>query len=674
MRKGDAIAMPTILALALIVVVVLVSFGALNVANGLMDYVDSILRGSKSNIVVENYLNSIECSYRRCKDGCSPALDNLAITVGSEEKRCNTDYCVPFADSDNKVCGALSKDHPIPATLGSSATVSVQELAGRIGVCPNDAGGCAFAAFDDKASKYVNMLFEYYSYVWFEKEKVDAVVEASKKCGVFDHTIPCKAGSAPETGMPYQSCCADSFKLDRGDYYFWSEQVPSGGYLPSTASVIGFSTTDSMSCDKLSEPCMRMRPTNATITDLGTSYSVSFYIQGETNVKAGSSDDGTIEFFSVLGSQWDDMSKVGFKKKDFKSAELQVVDHGCDSFEKPCNSQIASGATGPSAGGPSADALVYNKAQSRLDMAGGADGSTDAWGVAMFYCNGADVDLKVSDLASKDLRVVYTFYKSESSSPNYWYDLNSEKQIAFYIGGMPFKVGIVTPGNPPSNANLYWSPPLPGVPNLYTTFTEKVQSLGNDGKSSKGDYCTAGKNEIGTADALASIADGTDNGFPNNPVMPNWNIRCSVFGTDYNFPWANCRKCGKGCPSGICDDVSGSCSIAWSGAVSIKFPPKKFVCCGTPDSATWQEGIICAVGTNQGESCTNAGITTTCAQKCTDAGYGSPVFNGCRPSEGHTTDCDYCECLSPGSPTVTPTTSTTTTTTSTTTTTTRPLD
>jgi hypothetical protein len=376
---------------------------------------------------------------------------------------------------------------------------------------------------------------------------------------------------------------------------------------------------------------MRLRPANATITDIDkNTYSVSFYVEGETNVATGSAADGDLKLFSILGIQWNDMTKSGFKAGDLQNIQLLTVNDGCNSFGSVCASSIVQTASKSSASGPSADALVYNKAKSRLDI--GTDSASDAWGAATFYCG--DKNLKISDLSAKDIKIVYTFKKSASSDPNNWYDVLSGHTAAFYLGG-----NTIT-----SSTNIFWSPMPADVKNQYVTFTEKTQSLNGYGKSSKGEVCTPGSDQLGTSDALSSIGQGIDGGFPSGGTYSDhWYTKCT---TTFTFPAYNCRVCGKGCPTGQCDSVDGGCSVAWAGAVSLKFPAKHFVCCGSDaGSAAWQEGVACTTGEKQARY--DCDRSQTCAQKCDAAGYGSPVFFECDQWSGQTVDCDVCSCNSP---------------------------
>jgi hypothetical protein len=584
--------------LVLAVIVIYAAVTGLGVANGLVNYIDAILRGSTSVYDQENLLAAIQCSYERCTKGCS-SVGGINIQEGTDVTlNCQTDFCTPFADSSGKVCGQLAKDHPVYVKTSEASTVSTADLAGMVD-CPGSPPGeqqCAVAAIKD----YNPSGFD--TYLRFQSSLVQITLEESGYCKM--KTNPVLACSNPKctqsqspTPLP---CCAKSFRLVPKTYYIWTTNtinscVSASMSIPSTATY-AWGTTDSMSCgDLLGQPCMRLRPTNASINDLGSTYTISFYLQGETNV--GTSADGPLTFTIMTGISWDDMTKVGFQKQDFQGVEVQSVASGCNSLD-------SSACAYTSAGAVTSHVINYFSVPKALGWADAQSATSNSWGAMALYAG----NLKISDLASRDLRIVYTFNKNSVSDPNNWYSPTGTPAL-FVVGGQG------------ATANFYWGSYPSGLKNNNAQFSEKTQTaqIGSQAMT-----CTSGSS---TSDALYSLY--------NIPATPNGQP---------------CMTCGKGCPKGICGfGTTGGCSIGWSGSVSIKFQPKKYVCCGTPSSATWQEGTICTVGgTNQLNSCTNAGITTTCAQKCTNAGYGTPVFNECRPSEGHTTDCDYCECLSPG--------------------------
>jgi hypothetical protein len=649
MRKGAAISMPVILALVLIVIVVGVSFGTLGVAKGLVDYADSILRGTKPNIVVESYLDSIECAYRRCKDGCSPALDNLVISVGKDEKRCNTDYCVPFADSDNRVCDALARDHPVVAKIESDIEFSTASLAYAVDSCPGDEGVCAVGVtkgIDAMGDSNNNMLWRGFS--WFDDAMVKRVVETSDSCGKVDNLgvvkkpVSCEAGSGVFPSDSDAICCAKSLQLENGIYYTSGYEVVNpyvGGTFKiynqqDTVGTVSLSTSDQLACSKLSEPCIRLRPENMSITSDGSFYKVSFYMGGETNI-AKSLDpqkDPSLYLYAAFGKSWNDMSATGFKKQDFAGVEMSLVPSGCGKLDGSCSATAITGPTG--------DALIWKHG---TDLIGNtyswlmtnryADGATDCWGVVAFNCGG---DLHASTLADNDLIITYKFEKNASFEPSKWYDLTGDTQAAFYIGGAPV----------PGSANIYWSPNA-ATANTNAKFYEKAQTLNYGGRTEKGGYCTPGGSSVLSSDALVGITTGSDVNFPGAPSpVFNWEQRCQNAGYMFSFPAENCMKCGKGCPTGLCDDTDGSCSVAWAGAVSLKFPPKSFVCCS--GSKDWQEGNACPSG--QTKVAESQCKPNSCAGQCTEAGYKNPVFDTCTdPVQGASgPNCKVCQCLSPG--------------------------
>ena len=609
MRKGS-IGIPEVMYLVLAVIVIYAAVTGLGVANGLVNYIDAILRGSTSVYDQENLLSAIQCSYERCTKGCS-SVGGINIQEGTDVTlNCQTDFCQPFADSSGKVCGQLAKDHPVYVKTSEASTVSTADLAGMVD-CPGSPPGeqqCAVAAIKD----YNPSGFD--TYLRFQSSLVEITLEESGYCKM--KTNPVLACSNPKctqaespTPLP---CCAKSFRLVPKTYYIWTTNtinscVSASMSIPSTATY-AWGTADSMSCgslDPTTQPCMRLRPTNASINDLGSTYTVSFYLQGETNV--GTSADGPLTFTIMTGISWDDMTKVGFQKQDFQGVEVQSVARGCNSLD-------SSACAYTSAGAVTSHVINYFSAPKELGWADAQSATSNSWGAMALYAG----NLKISDLASKDLRIVYTFKKSAVSNPNNWYSPTGTP-VLFVVGGQG------------ANAYFHWGSYPSGLKNSNAQFSEKTQTaqIGSQAMT-----CTSGSS---TSDALYSLS--------NIPAMPNGQP---------------CMTCGKGCPKGICGfGTTGGCSIGWSGAVSINFPPKNFVCCS--GSTSWKEGTTCPSEKLPDSSCQ----PTSCALQCIAAGYSNPWFDTCREygQDPNGPLCYVCQCRSPGSSTTTTTTTSSTTTT-----------
>jgi len=636
MRRGtEAIALPVIMGLVLVIIVGMVAFGGLKVAAGLVNYIDALLRG-RPNVSVQNVVNAITCAYERCKSGCSKiAPGQIAIIqVDGSEKDCAMDFCKPeYTDAAGMVCDQLARDHPVVAAFTESGSrLGTYELSGAISKCPGDAQVCAVGAVKDDSGELndigsgneVNMHWR--DFAWFESSMVKSVSETSTDCGIinikgsilspilakiagivqvvrgqgFVYASPrsCDAGNDIFSSYPSgTTCCASSFQLAKGTYYVSSFTVTSPGFFDlftidgeqDKVGVLSTPKTDSLSCSLLGDqPCMRMSPTNATVTvNPDGTYTVGVYLQYDANAAAG---DDKLLFYSILGAKWNDPSAKAFTSGDLKSVELQTVSHDCYGLDSgTCDSVHKDGLTSK---------LIRYDGSNFVSVSDPNDKSTQFWGVAAFYSG----DLKVSDLAGKDLRILYTFYDRTSakglSKPANWFSI-SPNGVALLVGGTF------------SKTIPYWSPSL-DLNDNYVRFTELVKRTSNN-------YCTAGNDAAGAKDAFpALIAD-----------LPT-------------------KTCGRGCPVGKCqDELTSGGDIAWSGAVYMKFRPKTFVCCPSAviGSYSWQPGTSCISGPKADED----KCSPSCAAKCTGEGYGTPIYEDCNfarddPCYGkmNTPGCERC--------------------------------
>ncbi|MCX6820875.1 MAG: hypothetical protein NT016_02915 [Candidatus Aenigmarchaeota archaeon] len=673
-RKGDmgVSGVKVVLEVVLAVIVIYGMFNVLGVANGLVDYIKNLLGSSSAIYDQENLLAAIQCSYERCTEGCDE-VGSINIAEGSQATlNCQTDFCTPFADSGDNgghVCGQLARDHPVYVKTTEALPLSTADLAGMVD-CPDVEEKCAVAAIAPDytpgyhTGKYMN----------FQSSLIEQTLESSGSCKMGDYCAKtqCKQGEAPSA-----SCCAKSFRLNPKPYYIWTETtqispvclspynigIGLNQYTDWTATY-AWGTTDSMSCSQLdpaTQPCVRFKPVDAALVDDATHniYKLSFYVQGDSNILQGSGDDKQLNIFAAIGRSWNGINQPGFKAADFAGVDISLVDRGCGKLDGSC------AATPVTASGSynRAGLLFYDGTHL---VPSSPDASKTYWGAETTVCDASHPImpsmLNPSIYGSKDIIITFKFKKGGSFDVSQW-DTFGTSGIAFYIGGAATSGG----------ANVYWSPAPSASSDQYATFTAKTQTLnvygnpskGNDGKPDTDGYCNPGVQPLGSLDGLTALSAGADSGFP--PVgifqssVENWQSSCG-------FPTTNCRLCGKGCPNGLCDNVAGSCSLAWAGAVGIMPQPKFFACCNNPSTQTtdWQEGLTCPVTQAKVDE---TACSTPCSAKCTSVGYGNPTVNSCtEPGTANNPYCHICECVQPvstssGGSGSGPTTSTTTTTT-----------
>ena len=669
-RKGaEAIALPVVLGVALLILVLFGGLGAMNVAQGLVDYAKSILIGREPRqFTEETFLAAVKCSYLRCAEGCgsSDLASTDKIHTKDGEKDCKTDFCLPYADSENKVCDALAKDHPVYMDIESSFVMSADDLDENIEGCSNNrykSNTYCCIAPTNRLGSWIKAA----SYLWIQNTLVTDVL-TEDACGV----LPvCEAGEAPVFEGNQAYCGTRTIETKAARQYVWTEN--GDGINNGMTETIIWSTDNSVPCSKLSEPCMRLRPIDAAIVDDAANniYKLSFYVQGESNIQPNDANgnDQPLSVFAAFGRSWNDISQSGFLSSDFAGTEALLVTRGCNKLDGSCTGTPM--ATAGSKDG--ASLLQYNSQGPWLLGLSGTTNPVSVWGGVTFI---SDPNLKPSTLTGtngKDLIITFKFKKGGSFDPTQWYQ-SGTSGIAFYIGGS------VSQGK----ANIYWSPPPSTISDKYVTFTAKTQPLNTWGSPSRENndisqtdgYCTPGNKPLadstgsgvgyaGSSDGLVDLAAGSDPGFPSFwRALGQWHEQLWIAYIP-SIPAANCRICGKGCPTGLCDNVDGSCSVAWAGAVSIRFQPKNYVCCNLGSAYAWQEGSSCQPGTLVDASACNP---STCTAKCTAEGYGVPSYDYCTdPNHRSGPLCLVCQCLAPGSSTSTTTTTTTTTSTTTTT-------
>jgi len=625
MRKGAAISIPVIIGLLLVVIVVIILSGGVNFAKGLVDYADSIIRGGQresSNVAM--FLDAIKCSYYRCTKGCAYAASQMDTDFDCAA------YCQDaWTDADGKICNENAMTRPVEIRLDEPVTLAASDL-NYMKTVTDDA--CIVSATVFQPTTAVGMSWENV------QSSMIADLGPPKECrsGRSFKTLACSPGTR-ETDCGLDGA---TIKSSKGRYYYlwYNNQYGSntGGYLWADP------TDMNMSCSMLDSsryPCMRLRPADAAVTSAGSTYTVSFYLQGETNVGTatktldGRLEDGPIVFTAAMGISWNNVQQVGFQKKDLVKIEVQSVPHGCNSADpSACTSRIV-GSTG--AGTVTSRVIYYDSVAKALQWSAAQPSGSNSWGVEAICpapASGvATCNFKISDLATSDLRVVYTFNKNSVvnpqtgrpvSDPSNWY--SPTNTVALFVAG-----------GQGSGANFHWGSYPSGLKNENAQFSEKTQAVQMVDQAKT---CTAGSS---ASDALWAFV---------NPQRP---IPTTLNGLSYN-------TCGLGCPGGLCgfnNPLFIAGSIGWSGAVSIKFPPKTFVCCmQTSGSASWQAGSTCTAGSvkttedNCNPPCADvldpySGIIVKRGQ-CSVAGYGSAGYRSCRdPSDPCSTDMntDTCE-------------------------------
>jgi hypothetical protein len=76
-----------------------------------------------------NLDSALRCADLRCRSGCAGVTLGLTFQgeCGSGNTEgicdCNKDYCLPFMDSEGKVCGDNSKAHPIKVVMGNTFSI-----------------------------------------------------------------------------------------------------------------------------------------------------------------------------------------------------------------------------------------------------------------------------------------------------------------------------------------------------------------------------------------------------------------------------------------------------------------------------------------------------------------------------------------------------------------------
>lgn len=189
-----------------------------------LEYANSLLTGSQSpTYSAENLLNAMECSYLRCRDGCSSGLSGITIVVDSSgtEKNCKTDYCDPFADGDGKVCGDNAQGNPVEVHVDETGELSLDDIESFNDGCYGDY--CMIGVTDTLPS---GVMSNSPGFVWVRSSIVKSLLSAKDfELSASEHIAYGYLFSLPECTDFSSACGAESLTVPPGTYSIWTDDT-----------------------------------------------------------------------------------------------------------------------------------------------------------------------------------------------------------------------------------------------------------------------------------------------------------------------------------------------------------------------------------------------------------------------------------------------------------------